>query len=288
MKKKKILSLALALVLSVSLAACAGGGAKSGSAASGNASEGGSKRVTVKVGVVGEANEMWDPVIEAQAKEGVDIELVPFTDYSIPNQALNDGQVDLNAFQHHAFLNKEVKTKGYKLTAIGDTFISAMNIYSNKIKDVKEIKAGDKIAVPNDASNEGRALKILQAAGLNQLDQAAGDSPETKDITANPKNLKLEEVDAANVYSLLPDVTAAVINCNYALDSGLNPGKDSIFQDNVSFYAGDTYINLIAARTQDKDNALYKKIVKAYQSEAVEKSYKEDFKGSYIAAWKKK
>lgn len=285
MKIKKAFALALTLALALSLAACGGGKTASGS---GNSAGAASQRVSVKVGVVGEANEMWDPVIASMAKEGVDIKLVTFTDYSTPNQALNDGQVDLNAFQHHAFLNKEVKEKNYKLTSVGDTFISAMNIYSKKIKKVGEVKAGDKIAVPNDATNEGRALKVLQAAGLIKVNPAAGDSPEVKDITENRLNLKLEEVDAANVYSLLPDVAAAVINCNYALDNGLNPGKDAIFQDDVSFYTGDSYINLIAARTQDKDNPVYQKIVKAYQTDEVKKVFATTFKGSYIAAWGKK
>lgn len=287
MKIRKTLLFVLTLALSLSLAACGGGTAPAGSAA-GSTAGSSQQGTTVKVGVVGEANEMWDPVIEAEAKEGIDIKLVTFTDYSTPNQALNDGQVDLNAFQHHAFLNQEVQEKGYKIASIGDTFISAMNIYSDKIKDVGEIKAGDKIAVPNDATNEGRALKVLQAAGLIKVDPSAGDSPEVKDITENSLNLKLEEVDAANVYSLLPDVAAAVINCNYALDNGLNPGKDAIFQDDVGFYSGDSYINLIAARTQDADNEVYKKIVKAYQSDAVKKVYADAFKGSYIAAWDKK
>lgn len=246
------------------------------------------KGTTVKIGVVGEANEMWNPVIDKLKKEGINIELVVFTDYATPNKALNDGDTDLNAFQHYAYLNSEIENNGYQLTSIGDTFISAMNIYSNKIKDISEITAGAKIAVPNDATNEGRALKILEAAGLIQLNLDAGDSPETADITENPLNIELVEVDAANVYALLPDVTAAVINCNYALDNGLNPGKDSVFQDNVSFYSGKSYVNLIAARTEDADNETYKKIVKEYQTEAVKEVYADVFKGAYIAAWDEK
>jgi D-methionine transport system substrate-binding protein len=287
MKIKKILTLALALALATSLVACGTSKTAESAVPSGEASSTPATRTTVKIGVVGEANEMWTPVIEELAKEGIDIELVSFSDYATPNQALNDGETDLNAFQHHAYLNKEIADNGYKLTSLGDTFISAMNIYSDKIKDVSEIKEGDKIGVPNDATNEGRALKILQAAGLIKVDAAAGDSPEVSDITENPLNLELVEVDAANVYSLLPDVAAAVLNCNYALDNGLNPGTDSIFQDNVSFYSGDSYINLIAARTADADNAIYKRIVEAYQSDAVKAVYADAFKGSYIAAWEK-
>lgn len=243
------------------------------------------EETVVKVGVVGESNEMWDPVIEEMAKEGIHIELISFTDYATPNAALANGEVDLNAFQHHAYLNGEIKNHGYDITAIGDTFISAMNIYSEKVSDVSEISKGAKIAIPNDATNEGRALKILEAAELIEVDPEAGDNPEVSDIISNSLNIELVEVDAANVYTLLPDVTAAIINCNYALDSGLNPGEDAIFEDNMSYYTGDSYANLIAARTEDIDNEIYLKIVEAYQSEAVKEIFVSTFKGAYIAAW---
>jgi D-methionine transport system substrate-binding protein len=274
-RRLKVLTIALVMLVSIFATAC------------GSKEEAG-KDTTVKIGVVGEANEMWDPVIEELKEEGINIELVVFTDYTTPNKALNDGDTDLNAFQHYAYLNSEVENNGYKLTSIGDTFISAMNIYSNKVKDVSEITDGAKIAVPNDATNEGRALKILEAAGLIKLNPDAGDSPEKTDITENSLNIELVEVDAANVYALLPDVTAAVINCNYALDNGLNPGEDSIFQDNVSFYSGKSYVNLIAARTEDADNETYKKVVEAYQTDAVKAVYADEFKGAYIAAWDEK
>lgn len=271
-KLKKIGILALGLTLAFAVTGC---GKKDAT----------KDNKVVKVGVVGESNEMWTPVIEELKKDGIEIQLVTFTDYNTPNAALNGGEVDLNAFQHYAYLNKEKDNNGYKIDSIGDTFISAMNIYSKKIDNLSGIKEGDKVAVPNDATNEGRALKVLEAAALIELNKDAGDSPEVKDITANPFNLELVEVDAANVYALLPDVAIAVINCNYALDNGLNPGKDSLFQDSVSIYAGKNYVNLIAARTEDLDNEVYKKIVKAYQSEAVKDVFADTFKGSYLAAW---
>ncbi len=242
-------------------------------------------QTVVKIGVVGESNEMWTPVIESLKEEGIEVKLVVFSDYKTPNKALSDGDVDLNAYQHYAYLNSEIENNDYKLTAIGDTFISAMNIYSNKVSDVSEIGEGAKIAIPNDATNGGRALKIIEAAGLIKLDPAAGDSPDKTSIIENEKNIDLVEVDAANIYALLPDVAAAVINCNYALDNGLNPGQDGIFQDSVSNYYGKSYVNLIAARTEDADNKIYKKIVDAYQSEEVKAIYADAFKGAYVAAW---
>ena len=241
--------------------------------------------VTVKIGFVGESDRIiWKPVKEKLSKEGINLELVSLADY-IPNQALNEGDIDLNAFQHHAYLNDEVSNKGYDLVAIADTYISAMNIYSQKITNVSEVKRGDKVAIPNNPSNKGRALKVLQAAGLIKLKDNAPDNPEISDIAENPLNLDIVEVEAASIYSFLPDVACAVINCNFALDFGLNPGKDFIFQDNPRIYDNNMYVNLIAARAEDKDNEIYKKIVDAYHSPEVEKVYAEEFKGAYIAVW---
>ena len=241
--------------------------------------------VTVKIGFVGESDRViWKPVQEKLSKEGINIELVSLADY-IPNQALNEGDIDLNAFQHHAYLNDEVSNKGYDLVAIADTYISAMNIYSQKISNVSEVKRGDKVAIPNNPSNKGRALKVLQAAGLIKLKDNAPDNPEISDIAENHLNLDIVEVEAASIYSFLPDVACAVINCNFALDFGLNPGKDFIFQDNPRIYDNNMYVNLIAARTEDKDNEIYKKIVDAYHSPEVERVYAEEFKGAYIAVW---
>lgn len=275
MKEKKIISILTLIALLAAFTACSN---------SGDAEK--NETTTVTVGVVGESNEMWEPVIEKLANEGIEIKLVSFTDYGTPNRALNNGETDLNAFQHHAYLNGEIKDNGYEIQAIGDTFISAMNIYSNKVKSIDEIGENAKIAVPNDATNEGRALKVLEAAGLIELSKESGDAPEITDIVSNPLNIEFVEVDAANVYAVLPDVEAGVINCNYALDNGLNPGEDSIFQDDVSIYSGKSYINLIAARTKDADNEVFKKIVAEYQSEAVEEIYKTTFKGAYLPAWK--
>ena len=241
----------------------------------------------VKVGFAGESDyQIWNPIVEKLAEEGIKVELVSFSDYTIPNQALNDGEIDLNAFQHYAYFNDEVSNKGYDLTAIADTYISAMNIYSTNITDVSQVKNGDKVAIPNDPSNGGRALKVLQAAGLIKVRPEAGDTPSVSDIIENPLNLNIVEMDAGAIYGVLPDVACAVINGNYAIDFGLNPGSDYIFKDDPSIYSGKSFVNLIAARTKDKDNELYKKVLAAYQSDIVEKVYNENFLGSYLPAWK--
>jgi D-methionine transport system substrate-binding protein len=242
-------------------------------------------RTKLKVGIVGESDEViWAPVIKKLAAEGIDVELLNFSDYTLPNAALDAGELHLNAFQHYRYLNNEIQTKGYKLTPIGETFLSAMCIYSKKIKNVKEIKKGDKIAFPNDVVNQGRALTVLQGAGLIKLKPEIA-NPDVTDILENPLSLEFVPVDAAQVPSVLPDVAAGVINGNYALDFGLSPSKDSIFYDDLSFYKDKSYINLIAVRTQDAGKEIFKKVVAAYQSDEVKQVYKGYFEGSYLPAW---
>ena len=242
----------------------------------------------VRVGVSGAADEIiWKPIIEQFKEKNVAIELVVFTDYTQPNAALDNKEIELNAFQHHKFLNNEIKKHGYKITAIGDTMLSALNLYSRNVKDIKDIKAGDKIAVPNDTVNFGWALTVLQAAGLIRLKNTAGATPELADIEENSKNIEIVQVDASQTASLLPDVAAAIINGQFAVDAGLVPDKDAIFKDGVQNYKGNDFINVIAARTEDKDKELYKEIVKAYQSEKTKEIYKKDFHGQYIPAWER-
>ena len=230
--------------------------------------------------------QIWNPVVSNLAKEGITVELVSFANTRMPNQALNNGDIDLNAFQHHAYLNDEVSNLGYDIVAIADTYISAMNIYSKNISNVSELKKGDKVAIPNDPSNEGRALKVLEAAGLIKVKPEVGDLPSISDIIENPLGLNILAVEIGSVPSYLPEVACAVINAHVAIDFGLNPGSDYIFQDNPSIYRGNAFVNLIAARTEDKDKEIYKKIIKAYQSEAVEEIYANNFKGSYLPTWK--
>ena len=242
--------------------------------------------IIVKIGHVGESDRaIWKPIQEKLSKEGITVELVSFADYSMPNQALNDGDIDLNAFQHHAYLNDEVSNLGYDIVAIADTYISAMNIYSKKIKSVSEVKKGDKVAIPNDPSNEGRALKVLESAGLIKVRSEVGDSPTLLDIIENPLNLDIILVEIGSVPSYLPEVACAVINSHVALDFGLNPGSDYIFQDDPTIYKGNSFVNLIAARTKDKDKEVFKKIIKAYKTDMVKEIYAKNFKGSFIATW---
>ncbi|MDR3231517.1 MAG: MetQ/NlpA family ABC transporter substrate-binding protein [Synergistaceae bacterium] len=244
------------------------------------------ERVKLKIGIVGESYEaIWAPVIKTLAAEGIDIELINFADYMTPNAALDAGELDLNAFQHHAFLNNEIKNKGYRITPIAETFLSAMCLYSKKIKSIKELKEGDKIAFPNEVINQGRSLTVLQGAGLLKLRPEAGLTPDVTDIVENPLKLEFVTVDAAQVASILDDVAAGVINGNYAIDFGLSPAKDSIFYDDLRFYKDNSYVNLIAARTQDADKEVFKKVVRAYQTDEVKQVYHDYFEGSYLPVW---
>ncbi len=282
----KTLALAFSAVLALTGCSNTSGGSSDSSQSSSSENSSTSESVTVKLGIMGASDEVvWDPIIEDFAKKGVTIEKVFFTDYTQPNAALANGDIDLNSFQHYNYLNNEIATFGYDITAIGDTLITALNIYSKKISSLDEIKDGDKIAIPNDATNEFRALNILQAAGLIKLSPDADETATIGDIAENPKNLEFVEVDASQTPSLLPDVAAAVINGAYALDAGLSPRDDSIFFDDPSFYKTNAYVNVIVARTEDKDNELFKEIVKAYQSDRTKEIYANDFQGLYVPAW---
>lgn len=238
----------------------------------------------VKIGLTGAVYEdIWAPVAEEMAKEGVKLEYVQFSNFSLPNQALANGEVDLNAFQHHAFLRNEIRNNGYEITSIGDTFIVAMNLYSRKIGSVDELKDGDKVAVPNDATNEGRALKLLEAAGVLTLRKGVGASPELSDIVSTRVDLEFVEMDANLIVSILPDVALAAVNGNYALDSGLT-ADEALFKE--PRYDDDSYTCLIACRSADAQNPVFRRIVEAYQSQAVIDVFNTTFAGFFVPAWK--
>lgn len=276
MKKNKIIAGLLALTLVAGVVTGCGKKEESSNDAG----------TTVRIGLTGTIYEdIWNPIAEDLKEEGIKIELVQFSDFSLPNQALAAGDIDLNAFQHHAYFNSDVESNGYDIVPIGDTFVIAMNIYSNKITDVSELKDGDKVAVPNDASNEGRALKVLESAGILNIKESAGNNPEITDIESYNVQIELVEANAADLCALLPDVEVAVINGNYALDYGIDPNEEAIFAEKD--YADDSYFCLIAARSDEADSEVYKKIVEAFQSENTKKIFKDEFKGFFVPAWEK-
>lgn len=239
----------------------------------------------VRIGVVGTKSDTWNFVIKKLEKEGIKAELVEFTDYNQPNAALLSGDIDLNSFQHQNFLDHFNEDKKSNIVSIGKTVLAPLGIYSNKIKDVNEIKDGDKIAIPDDVSNQARAIALLKTAGLIKVDGKPGDPLTPKNIIENPKNLEIIPMDASQTARALDDVTAACINNGVATDAGYSPTTDSIFLEPVDENSK-PYINIIAARPEDKDNEVFKKIVAAYQSDDTEEVIKKESKGSSIVAWK--
>ena len=286
MKLKRIITLSLsAATLALSLTACGG----SSSAASDNAQASDSNSgdaVTVKLGVVGSIYEdLWTPAKEKLADEGIDLEFVQFSDYVTPNNALANGEIDLNAFQHRIYLQSEIDNYGYEIENIGNTFIISLNLYSDKVKSVDELKDGDTVAIPDDVTNGGRALKVLEAAGLIKLKDSAEFNPTIDDIETYNTKITIEELKANVIPSTLADVTAAVVNGNYTLDFGLKT-EDAIYKDDQLDI--EEYWNLIAARSADLEDAdkleTYKKVVAAFQSDETEKVFNDQFGGYFIKA----
>ncbi|MEK5038015.1 MetQ/NlpA family ABC transporter substrate-binding protein [Sporosarcina sp. FSL K6-3457] len=268
---RKLLILCLAIVTAAILTACGGKDNADG------------EIVKVKIGVNGSDGVQWPILQEKAAKEGIDIELIEFADYVLPNNALAQGDVDLNAFQHFTFLAQYVKESGNELVPIGSTMFAPLGVYSEKIKDISEIKEGDKIAIPDDPSNQARALRLLESADLISLSDDFGLFGDPTKITANPLNLDIIPMVAQQTPRVLPDVTAAIINNGIAGQAGFSPGEDPIFRESADDENIYPYVNLIAASAKEKDNKTFKRIVELYQEEDIEKAVEEDTKGgSYL------
>ncbi|WP_371375879.1 MetQ/NlpA family ABC transporter substrate-binding protein [Sporomusa aerivorans] len=237
---------------------------------------------TLKVGVTaGPHAEIMDAVKKVAEKDGLKIQVVEFNDYVQPNVALSQGDIDVNSFQHQPYLDNMVQDRKYDIVSVAKTVIYPMGIYSKKIKSINELKPGATVAIPNDPTNGGRALLLLETQGLIKIKAGVGLKAAAADIAENPKNLKIKELDAAQVPRSLEDVDLAAINTNYAMTAGLVPNKDALaIEDGNSPYA-----NVIAVRSKDKDNPAVAKLIKAYQSEEVKKFINEHFKGSVFAAW---
>ena len=243
---------------------------------------------TVKVGIMSgskESTEIWDSVAKkAKDQYGINLEFVRFTDYNQPNTALVNGDVDINAFQHYAFLNEWNQANKADLQPIGDILISPIRLYSKKYTNVQDIPNKGTIAVPNDTSNESRALHVLEGAGLIKLNTKAGALATIKDITENPKDLTIKELDGSQTASALSSVDAAVVNNDFSVPAGLT-SKEVIATEPLNTDSKQ-WINIIVAKKEDKDNKLYQDVVKAYQTKETEdlfaKLYPE--KGT-IPAW---
>ena len=285
--KKRVLALGAAAVLALSLTACgssqktettaaAADTTAAGSEAAADTTAASGEKTVIKLGVVGENNEQWQPVIDKLAEENIDLELVKFADYPLPNRALNDGEIDLNSFQHIAYFEDDCKNNGYDLSIIGETIMAPLGLYSNKIKDVSEIKDGDIIAIPNDATNGGRALLLLEANGLIKLNPDAGVTATKLDITENPYNLEIVEMEAALVPTVLGDVDIAVVNGNYALANGLKV-SEALATEDAESEAAQTFANVLVVKegneNLDKIVALKNALLSDNVKEFIDKTY---------------
>ncbi|MDR2142252.1 MAG: MetQ/NlpA family ABC transporter substrate-binding protein [Deltaproteobacteria bacterium] len=239
-------------------------------------------QTTIKVGTTTGADvEILEKVQELAAKEGLTVEIIEFGDYRQVNDALVNKELDLNAFQHQPYLDEYNQENKTQLVSLGSTYVAPLGFFSKKIKNLNELKNSDKVAIPNDPTNGGRALLLLQKAGVIKLKPGVGLNPTTKDIIDNPKNLEILELDAAQTAHSLDDVATAAIDNTFAIPFGLNPLRDSIYLESVD----SPYVNVIAARPEDRENPLFLRLVKVYQSQDVADFIYSSFDNSTIPAF---
>jgi len=213
------------------------------------------------------------------AKAGLKLEIKEFTDYVLPNTALQEGSLDANLYQNQPFLDEFNKSKGTDLVSVVKAYLPPMGVYSKKIEDIAKLADGATVAVPNETTNEGRALKLLAAKGLITLKEGAGTDASPADVTANPKHLKFKELDPAQLPRSLDDVDVAVINNNYAQDAGLSPAKDAILLESAK---DNPYANLLAVKRGNEDDPRVVKLAKLLVSADVKKFIAEKYKGSVL------
>lgn len=236
----------------------------------------------IKVGIMsGEDEDVWRTVQKEGAKRGLKIETVVFNDYTQPNEALERGEIDANAFQHQPYLDNQIKQHGYKIVPVGFTGVWPIGLYSKKAKTVAELAEGSTIGVPNDPSNEGRALRVLQKEGLIKLKDGTGILATIADIVENPKNIKIKELDAGIVGRSIDDLDAAVVNTDWALKAGLSPAQ-RIAQEPI---ADNPYRNFIAVKDGTQNEEWVKLLLAAYQNENVRAVFEKVYKGTGLVAY---
>ena len=270
---KKLFMVLLALVsLAVVAAGC--GGEKKEAAKS--------DKVAIKVGATAVPHaEILNAIKPALAKEGVDMQVIEFSDYVKPNLSLNDKELDANFFQHLPYLESFATEHKLALVSAGNVHIEPMGVYSSKIKDLKDVPDGAKVAIPNDPSNAGRALAILESAKLLKLKDGVGVKAVVGDIVGNDKKLQIVEIEAALLPRSLEDTDLAVINSNFAMEAKLNPVKDALFTEPKD----SPYANVVAVRKGDEKRPEIQKLMKALTSPEVKKFIEEKYKGAVVPAF---
>jgi len=271
MKLKKFIAPLLVGVLAFAIAGCGN-----------NTNQAGQTPKEVKIGATaGPHAQVAEAVAKEAKKQGIDLKVVEFSDYVTPDKALADGDIQLNAYQHVPFMENFNKQNGSNLVAIGKTILVRMGLYSNSVHSVQDVPEGATVSIPNDPTNGGRALVLLAKAGLITLKDGVGFKATVADITSNPKNIKIQELEAAQLPRSLDDVTIAVIPMNYVQSAGLSVEKQGFF-----FESKDEPLTVIvlAVGSEDKDNETYKKIADIYKSDAIKQFINDTFKGTITSA----
>lgn len=238
---------------------------------------------TLRVGVTpGPHAEVMEVVAEIAAEEyGLTIEILEFSDYVVPNVALADGELDFNSFQHEPYLDNQKRDRGFDIVAVAPTMVFPMGFYSNEYDSFDDVPDGASVAVPNDPTNGGRALLLLQSEGLLKVDEEAGLTPNILDVVENPRDFQLIELEAAQLPRSLDDVDVAAINTNYAVDAGMNPTEDAILREGPD----SPYMNVIAVRSEDAEAEWLDQVIDAYHSDQVREFVEERFQGSVVAGF---
>ena len=278
---KKLVLILSALLLVVFAAGC-GGGDKKPASSGAPASSGGAK-VTLKVGASPVPHtEILEQIKPVLAKQNIELKIVEFSDYVQPNMALGDKELDANFFQHEPYLLNFIdEHKNLKLKSAGGVHVEPMGVYSKKLKKLDELKEGDIVAIPNDPTNGGRALLLLEKSGVIKLKAGLGVKATVQDVTENKKNLQFKEIEAAQLPRSLDDVAVAVINTNFAMQANLNPTKDALFiEDKTSPYA-----NIVAVREGDEKRPEIVALMKALQSKEIKEFIEKKYGGSIVPAF---
>ena len=243
---------------------------------------GASHAETIRVGVsAGPLAEVMDAVKKVAAERGLDIKVVEFTDYVIPNQALALKDLEANAFQHEPYLKNQISKTGWKIVKVANTIASPLGVYSLKYKKLDDLPEGARVAIANDPSNGARGLMLLALHGVIKLKDPNNVASTVVDITDNPKKLKFVELDAAQLPRALQDVDLVAINSNYAIEAGLNPAVHAVARE----AADGPWVNILAVREEDKDKQWVAQLVDAYHSQPVKDFLEKRFKGTYSATW---
>ncbi|MBV7411155.1 MetQ/NlpA family ABC transporter substrate-binding protein [Dermabacteraceae bacterium TAE3-ERU27] len=277
--RRTLLTAASTLVAASTLAACGGEKEKGGPKADANGI------TTINVGATPKPHaEILKFIQDNLAKDaGLDIVITEYTDYQIPNQALKDGDIDANYYQTIPFLEEQKKAKGYKFVALAPVHVEPLGLYSKKFKNVADLPEGGEIAIPNDPTNRGRAIALLVANKLVGVTEGVDPrSAKVADVTVNPKNFKITEVDAPLIPRALGDFAAGVINGNYAIEAGLNPAKDSLVLESAE---NNPNANLLVVREGDENNPAIQKLEKLLHSEQVKKFINDNYEGAVIPAF---